>query len=103
METMKKLNISVIDYQDALSRYIDLAYRTLKRSDEKVPAQSRMRIPLTVMFIIHNRDVLGYTTVKEFEEVVKLDAEYIAKWNVGLDIKIIFKTIAQVLKGNGAR
>ena len=70
METMKKLNISAIDYQDALSRYIDLAYRTLKRSDEKVPAQSRMRIPLTVMFIIHNRDVLGYTTVKEFEEVV---------------------------------
>ena len=29
-----------------------------------------MRVPLTVMFIIHNRDVLGYTTVKEFEEVV---------------------------------
>lgn len=47
--------------------------------------------------------VSGRSDIKEFEEVVKLDAEYIAKWNVGLDIKIIFKTIAQVLKGSGAR
>lgn len=47
--------------------------------------------------------VSGRSDIKEFEEVVKLDAKYIAKWNIGLDIKIIFKTIAQVFKGNGAR
>jgi len=47
--------------------------------------------------------VSGRSDIKEFEEVVKLDAEYIAKWNVGLDIKIIFKTIAQIVKGDGAR
>ena len=47
--------------------------------------------------------VSGRSDIKEFEEVVKLDAEYIAKWNVGLDIKIMFKTIAQVFKGDGAR
>ena len=70
METKQKINISAIDYQDTLSRYINLAYQILNRSDEKVPAKSRMRVPLTVMFIIHNRDVLGYTTVKEFEDVV---------------------------------
>lgn len=45
----------------------------------------------------------GRSDIKEFEEVVKLDAEYISKWNIGLDIKLIFLTIAQVLKGSGAR
>ena len=66
----KNIDLDQINYEEPLARYIDLAYRTLKKSDKKVPAESRMRIPLTVMFIIHNRDVLGYTTVKEFEEVV---------------------------------
>ena len=47
--------------------------------------------------------VSGRSDIKEFEKVVKLDAEYIANWNVGLDIKIIFMTIAQVFKGKGAR
>ncbi len=47
--------------------------------------------------------VSGRSNIKEFEEVVKLDAEYISKWNLGLDIKIILMTIAQVFKGSGAR
>lgn len=42
--------------------------------------------------------VNGRSEIKEFEEVVKLDAEYIAKWNVGLDIKIALKTLATVFK-----
>ena len=47
--------------------------------------------------------VSGRSNIKDFEEVVKLDAEYIANWNVGLDIKIMFKTVAQIFKGDGAR
>lgn len=47
--------------------------------------------------------VSGRSDIKEFEEVVKLDAEYISKWNLGLDVKIIFKTIGVMLKGDGAR
>jgi len=47
--------------------------------------------------------VSGRSNIKEFEEVVKLDAEYISKWNLGLDIKIILMTVAQVFKGSGAR
>ncbi|MBR4085134.1 MAG: sugar transferase [Lachnospiraceae bacterium] len=47
--------------------------------------------------------VSGRSDIKEFEEVVKLDAEYISKWNLGLDVKIILKTIAVMLKGDGAR
>ena len=47
--------------------------------------------------------VSGRSDIKEFEEVVKLDAEYIANWNLGLDIKILFKTVGAVLKSDGAR
>lgn len=47
--------------------------------------------------------VSGRSDIKEFENVVKLDAEYIANWNVGLDLKIMVMTIGQVIKGIGAR
>lgn len=36
--------------------------------------------------------------IREFEEVVKLDAEYISKWNIGLDIRIMLKTIGAMFK-----
>ncbi len=47
--------------------------------------------------------VSGRSDIKEFEEVVKLDAEYIANWNLGLDFKILLKTVGVVLKSHGAR
>lgn len=46
--------------------------------------------------------ISGRSNIKDFEEVVKLDVEYIEKWNLGLDIKIIFKTILNLFTGNGA-
>ena len=46
--------------------------------------------------------VSGRSDITDFEEVVKLDTEYIEKWNLGLDIKIILKTILKVLKNDGA-
>ena len=47
--------------------------------------------------------VSGRNDVNDFEEVVRLDLEYIDNWNIGLDIKIIFKTIGIVFKRKGAR
>ena len=47
--------------------------------------------------------VSGRSDIKEFEEVVKLDAQYIANWSFGLDLKILFKTVGAVLKSDGAR
>lgn len=32
-------------------------------------------------------------TSTDFDEVVKLDSEYIRNWHIGLDIKIIWKTL----------
>ena len=34
--------------------------------------------------------VSGRSDITDFEEVVRLDTEYISNWNFGLDIKILF-------------
>ena len=44
--------------------------------------------------------VSGRSDITDFEEVVRLDREYIEKWNLGLDIKILFKTVMVVFKGS---
>ena len=36
--------------------------------------------------------VSGRSNITDFEEVVKLDKQYISEWTMGLDIKILFKT-----------
>ncbi len=46
--------------------------------------------------------ISGRSEITDFEEVVKLDLEYIRTWDIKLDIKIILKTIVVVLKGRGA-
>ena len=46
--------------------------------------------------------VSGRSKITDFEEVVKLDTEYINHWNIGLDIRILFKTIKVVLTKDGA-
>jgi exopolysaccharide biosynthesis polyprenyl glycosylphosphotransferase len=46
--------------------------------------------------------VSGRNKITDFEEVVKLDTQYINQWNVGLDIKILFKTVAVVFKKEGS-
>ena len=35
--------------------------------------------------------VSGRSDITDFEEVVRLDKEYITNWNIGLDIKILLK------------
>ncbi len=47
--------------------------------------------------------VSGRSEIKDFEEVVKLDREYIENWSVGMDFKILFKTVWVVLAGIGAK
>lgn len=46
--------------------------------------------------------VSGRSNITNFEEVVKLDTKYINEWNMGLDIKILLKTVLQVLKRDGS-
>ena len=46
--------------------------------------------------------VSGRSDIMDFEEIVRLDTEYISEWNIGLDIKILFKTVLAVLKRDGS-
>ena len=44
----------------------------------------------------------GRSNITDFEDVVRLDTEYITNWSMGLDIKILFKTVLAVLKRDGS-
>jgi len=45
--------------------------------------------------------VNGRNEVKDFDEWVKLDLDYIRRWTLMLDIKILVKTASEVLAGSG--
>ena len=47
--------------------------------------------------------VSGRSDITDFEEVVRLDCEYIDNWSMRLDIKIILETIGQVFRPKGAK
>lgn len=46
--------------------------------------------------------VSGRSEITDFDEVVKLDKYYIENWNLGLDIKILLKTVLVVVCKKGA-
>jgi exopolysaccharide biosynthesis polyprenyl glycosylphosphotransferase len=56
----------------------------------------RMRPGLTCLWAVNGRDEV------DFETWMKLDLEYIDNWSLGLDCRILLKTIPQVLSGRGA-
>lgn len=46
--------------------------------------------------------VSGRSDITDFEEVVKLDTEYITNWSVGLDLRILFQTFGVLFSHKGA-
>lgn len=46
--------------------------------------------------------VSGRSNIMDFEEVVRLDTQYINEWNFGLDLKILLKTVMVVFKKEGS-
>ena len=46
--------------------------------------------------------VSGRSNITDFEEVVRLDKEYIENWDIAMDIKILFKTVMVVLRKDGS-
>ena len=46
--------------------------------------------------------VSGRSNITDFEEVVKLDTQYISEWSLGLDLKILVKTVLVVFGRIGA-
>lgn len=68
---------------------------------EKYEAHHRARLG-TTPGITGLWQVSGRSNILDFEDVVKLDTQYINNWSVGLDIKILFKTVLVVLKREGS-
>ena len=46
--------------------------------------------------------VSGRSKITDFDQVVRLDREYIERWNLGMDVMILFKTVIVVIGGRGA-
>jgi len=57
-----------------------------------------MKPGLTCLWQISGRNI-----VKDFNEWVKLDVQYIDNWSLGLDLSILLRTVPVVLFGKGAR
>lgn len=47
--------------------------------------------------------VSGRSNITDFEEIVKLDTQYISQWSIALDLRILLKTVLAVVKRDGAR
>ena len=47
--------------------------------------------------------ISGRNDISNFEEIVKLDNEYINNWSLKLDLKILFETVLIVFIGKGAK
>ena len=74
---------------------------TLDEFEQYTPSQKSrlsMRPGITGMW-----QVSGRSDIKNFDEVVRLDMSYIDNWSLGLDIKILFKTVAAVLGHKGSK
>ena len=46
--------------------------------------------------------ISGRSSITDFEKIVELDNQYIREWSLGLDAKILLKTVGVVLKHEGA-
>jgi lipopolysaccharide/colanic/teichoic acid biosynthesis glycosyltransferase len=71
------------------------------RDVERIDARSHrrrfsVRPGVTCLWQVNGRSNVG------FNNWVRMDLEYIDQWSLGLDLKILLKTIPAVLKGSGA-
>jgi lipopolysaccharide/colanic/teichoic acid biosynthesis glycosyltransferase len=76
--------------------------RPLLRSDlEKLPRRSTLRRFSTPPGITGLWQVCGRSDCSE-QQRLQFDRDYVDRWSLGLDLKILFKTVSVVVTGRGA-
>ncbi|MGF1657070.1 MAG: sugar transferase [Verrucomicrobiales bacterium] len=96
-ELPQLLNVLVGDMSLVGPRPLPI-YETEKFEDLSHRRRLSMKPGLTCLWQISGRN-----KVRDFDDWVRLDLEYIDNWSLGLDIRIILRTIPVVLTGLGAR
>ena len=107
-----RLVLGIISEEQALTNFRSFFY--VLKGDMSIIGTRSPLISETNFYELHHRarlaikpgitgmwQVSGRSDITDFEEVVRLDKEYITNWNIGLDIKILFKTILVVFKKDG--
>ena len=84
-----KGDMSLVGPRPAVPSEVDLYQRWQRR-------RLRMRPGLTCLWALEGRDAL------DFETWMKMDMQYIDKWSLALDWRIILYTIPRVVAGKGA-
>lgn len=69
---------------------------------EKYEAKHKCRLSMTPG-LTGMWQISGRSDIKDFDEVVKLDMQYIDDWTILKDIKILLMTVKVVLLGRGSR
>ncbi len=69
---------------------------------EKYTSNQKARVSMTTG-LTGLWQISGRSDIKSFDDVVKLDMEYIDNWSIWLDIKIILMTVWVVVMGRGAK
>lgn len=98
---LRKLLITADVFTSDICTEINNLHQSGKKISEimKLTGLSRASVH---SYLPYTKGLYNASNITDFEEVVKLDTQYIGEWSVKGDISILFKTVIGVLKNDGA-
>ena len=102
-ETLQKSVIAPLE--EAINGVEDMTYMTSSATmDEYRQYESHHKRRLSMKPGITGLwQVSGRSDIDDFEEVVKLDVQYIDNWSIWMDIYLLFRTVGVVFDRKGAK
>ena len=110
---VEHFDFKLIDVIAALSMFMLIVVRHHSFTHTQLVSSSAILVLFVLLFDIMtdmHSDVItgmwqtsGRSDITDFEEVIKLDMEYIRNMSVMFDLKLIFKTVRDMLRGRQRR